>query len=145
MKKTPIFFLFLIAATFIFLPGCTKEDPECLMTVKVKEFSGSSDCTSYYNGLNYIIYIDIDSVYNNCNHIKSIAGVFPDQLLDYTFDISDIQPDYYYIYMRLVDFYGSNDSWLAGIYGTGPRDWTFPAAPNAEVKCGAIFEWEIYD
>lgn len=139
MKTKVLLFVFLITICFFSLTRCCKEDNECLITGTVSEHT---DYDLYYTGGTYIIYIDIDPVPDNINHVKTFAGIFPVAELQYSLDISDVPPGTYYIYMMLDLGQGFFN---VGYYGADPMPWDIPAAPNAEVKCGAVFDWEIYD
>ena len=140
MKTKELFFAFLLAVFVMSLTQCCKDDEECLITGTVSEYSQGYDLI--YTGGTYIIYIDIDSDPDNINHVKSFAGIFPVAELQYSFDISDVPPGTYYIYM-MMDL--GQGFFNVGYYGADPMPWDIPVAPNAEVKCGAVFDWEIYD
>ncbi|MBN1184881.1 MAG: hypothetical protein JXB49_21530 [Bacteroidales bacterium] len=139
MKNKVLLFPFLIAVSILCLTRCVKEDSECLMTGTVSEHT---DYDLFYTGGIYIIYIDIDSDPDNINHVKTFAGVFPVAELKYSFDISDVPSGTYYIYM-MMDL--GQGFFNVGYYGADPMPWDIPATPNAQVECGAVFDWEIYD
>ena len=139
MKNKVLLFAFLIAVSVLFLTRCAKEKNDCLMTGTVSDYGGSD----VYKGNTYIMYIDVDSDPDNLNHVKTFAGIFPVVKLQYSFDISDIPPGTYYVYMTM-DF-GDGVFYVVGYYGANPMPWDIPGAANAEVKCGAVLDWEIYD
>lgn len=139
MNTKLLLFAFFITIGFLCLTQCTKKDDECLMTGTVSEYTYDDPV---YTGGTYNIYIDIDTDPDNSNHVKKFAGTFPVAELEYSFDISDVPPGTYYIYM-MMDL--GQGFFNVGYFGADPMPWDVPGFPNAQVKCGAVFDWEIYD
>jgi hypothetical protein len=112
---------------------------ECRMTGTVTTLG--SDPLLYQGGA-YVMYIDIDPDPTNANHVKSFTGTFPDSVLHYDVDISDVAPDTYYLHMTM-DL--GQDVFHVGYYGGDPMPWDVPSVANAQVFCDAVLDFDIYD
>jgi hypothetical protein len=95
-----------------------------------------------YEGGSYVMYIDVDPDPYNDNHLKEFVGIFPQDRLHYNIDVSDVPDGTYYLHMTMDVGQGP---FHVGYYGALPNPWDVPAAANAEVKCGAVLDFNIYD
>jgi hypothetical protein len=145
MKHPAIIGLLTGVVLLLALVACSddEDDPvipdgECRMTGTV---TALGDPLTYQGGT-YVLYIDIDSDPDNANHEKSFTGTFPDSVLHYDYDISDVTPGTYYLHMTM-DLGGG--VFHVGYYGATPNPWDVPAAANADVFCDAVLDFDIYD
>jgi hypothetical protein len=95
-----------------------------------------------YDGGIYIMFIDVDPDPYNDNHLKAFVGTFTESQIQYSVDISDVPEGTYYLHMTMD--LGAGD-FHVGYYGASPNPWDVPAEPNAEIKCGAVLDFNIYD
>lgn len=133
----------LIAISMLLLTECSKDDDDgCYLTGIVSDYGGTAE---YEDNL-YIIFIDVDADSENDNHVKMLLGTWHGTAIQYSIDISDVTPGMYYLYMTM-NFAGSpaGTYTLVGYYGGNPMPWDPPATANVEVKCGASYDFEVYD
>ena len=140
MKHIHVFSLFSFSIFFITLAGCckTESDGECRISGTVTDL-GSSEV---YDGGTFIMFIDVDSEPYNDNHLKAFVGTFTGNQIQYSYDISDVPEGTYYLHMTMD--LGAGD-FHVGYYGASPNPWDVPEAPNAEIRCGAVLDFDIYD
>lgn len=142
MKTKSLSIILLLVISFV-LTGCSKEDPPCLISGTV---TPCPSCEGDFAGYPYVILIDHDLEMDNFNHVKSFKSVYPEGVLEYSIDISDVPPGNYYVYMIMSHPQDPQDFYLLGCYGLDPdANWDLPDNRNVEVKCGAVADWEICD
>jgi hypothetical protein len=140
-------FRLLVALTGVLLiaiGGCGSDDQAagsgsaCMMGGIVTSLGGPGS----YEGGTYIMYIDVDPDPDNRNHLKEFVGVFPEHQLHYNVDVSDVPAGTYYLHMTMDLGQGA---FHVGYYGGDPNPWDIPPAANAEVRCGAVLDFNIFD
>jgi hypothetical protein len=145
MQRTIRAFLLTGTVVLLTLGACGDDDPPappgggCRMTGTVTTIGGDP---LQYRGGTYVLYIDVDSEPDNANHAKSFTGTFPDSVLQYDVDISDVSPGTYYLHMTMDTGGGV---FHVGYYGATPNPWDVPPLPNADVFCDAVLDFDIYD
>ena len=128
-----------LACVLMVSTSCTEkeEQSDCNMSGTIKAF-GTDEIAS---GGTYVVYVDIDCDPYNGNHVKSFEGTYIDGELHYSVSISDVAPGYYYVYMMMDVGRGMFN---AGFYGADPMPWNEPVAPNVNLKCRTVLDWEIF-
>jgi hypothetical protein len=137
--------LVLLAVLLLVGPaGCGSDDDSgdgppdsCTMSGTITDLGGQD----VYAGGTYVLYIDEDSDPGN-GHVESFTGIFPTGPFTYSFDISGVTPGTYYVYMT-VDL--GQGAFNIGYYGAEPMPWDVPAAANADVQCGCVLDFDVYD
>jgi hypothetical protein len=133
--------ILLILVIFLLMPGgcceCESEGP-CEISGTVTDLGSSQ----VYDGGIYIMFIDVDPDPYNDNHLKAFVGTFTGSQIQYSVDISDVPEGTYYLHMTMD--LGAGD-FHVGYYGASPDPWDVPGEPNAEIKCGAVLDFNIYD
>lgn len=134
-----------IGLVLTFFVAACSDDDDPVTTPKACRMTGTVTALGdplTYQGGTYVMYIDVDADPNNANHQKSFTGTFPDSVLHYDVDISDVTPGTYYLHMTM-DLGGG--VFHVGYYGATPNPWDIPAAANADVFCDAVLDFDIYD
>jgi hypothetical protein len=112
----------------------------CHISGTISDYSASDT----YSGYTYYLYIDTDTDATNSNHVKVFTGIWTGTQIQYQFDISDVTPGTYYLHM-MMETPDHGQIFSVGYYGGDPMPWDPPAAPNADVDCGAVFNFQVYD
>lgn len=140
MKTKVSIVVYFVIINIFFLTACTEYEEvlDCNMSGTVTEFGSNY----LYAGRMFMMYIDVDTDPDNDNHVQRFEGIFPGGELHYSYDISDVEPGSYYIYMMIDLGKGFTN---VGFYGAEPMPWDVPPSPNVYLKCRTVLDWEIYD
>ncbi len=136
--------LVLLAVLLVGPAGCGSDDDpgdpphnSCTMSGTITDLGGQD----VYAGGTYVLYIDDDPNPGN-GDVESFTGTFPTDPFTYSFDISGVTPGTYYVYMT-VDL--GQGPFNIGYCGADPMPWDVPPAANAEVQCGCVLDFDVYD
>jgi len=138
MKTRIIFSASILIMINLLLTSCTEyeEVTDCNLSGTLTICGIDED----YSGRVFIMYIDVDTDPDNSNHIRTFTDIFPGGEFHYSYDISDVEPGIYYVYI-LMDI--SKGFVNVGFYGEGLKPGSPPDAPNVEIKCRTVLDWEI--
>ena len=140
--RTIVIILAILGINVLFTQ-CTKyeEVPVCHLSGMIV-YSGSEH---NYTGSLYTMYIDLDSDPDNGNHIKSFSGIMTEGELHYSYDIKDVDHGMYYVYIKfdsdIIDITKGTSHIL--FFGKDLMPSESPAAPNVQIKCPTVLDWEI--
>jgi len=139
MKTSVLLFSSIVLFNLIYPTACSEAEIEydCNMSGIITAFGTDR----IYSGGTYVVYVDVDSDPYNGNHVKSFEGVYIDGELHYSVNIRDVDPGFYFVYMMMDIGKGFVN---VGFYGAEPMPWDAPLAPNVDLKCKTVLDWEIY-
>ncbi|MBN1387217.1 MAG: hypothetical protein JW965_02150 [Bacteroidales bacterium] len=139
MKTRLLLYASIIIHVFLFA-GCTEyyeEVTDCNLSGTLTTCGPDQD----YSGCTFIMYIDVDTDPDNGNHVKALSDIFTGGEFHYSYDISDVEPGIYYVYIMMDIAKGFLN---VGFYDGGLKPGSPPDAPNVEIKCRTVLNWEIY-